>query len=77
VQRIHPQRGNTVVVVDPLRQFGEPVVRSVPTTVIAELFDAGDSVESIAELYELERDDVEAALRYERERIKAQNPTAA
>jgi uncharacterized protein (DUF433 family) len=77
VQRIHPLRGNDAVVVDPLRQFGEPVVRSVPTTVIAELFDAGDSVESIAELYELERDDVEAALRYERERIKAQNPTAA
>jgi len=77
VQRIHPLRGNKAVVVDPLRQFGEPVVRSVPTTVIAELFDAGDSVESIAELYELERDDVEAALRYERERIKAQNPTAA
>lgn len=39
--------------------------------------DAGDSVEAIAELYELERDDVEAALRYERERIKAQNPAAA
>jgi uncharacterized protein (DUF433 family) len=77
VQRIHPLRGNRAVVVDPLRQFGEPVVRSVPTSVIAELFDAGDSVESIAELYELERDDVGAALRYERERIKAQSPTAA
>lgn len=77
VQRIRPLTGNDAVVVDPLRQFGEPVVRSVPTSVIAELFDAGDSVESIAELYELDRDDVEAALRYERERIKAQNPTAA
>jgi uncharacterized protein (DUF433 family) len=49
----------------------------VPTAVIAELFDAGDSMESIAELYELDRDDVEAAVRYEFERIKAQNPTAA
>ncbi|TMC06281.1 MAG: DUF433 domain-containing protein [Chloroflexi bacterium] len=77
VHRIHPLTGNHTVVVDPLRQFGEPVVRSVPTAVIAELFDAGDSVESIADLYELERDDVEAALRYERERIKSQNPTAA
>jgi uncharacterized protein (DUF433 family) len=77
VERIHPLRGSKAVVVDPLRQFGEPVVRSVPTAVIAELFDAGDSVESIADLYELDRNDVEAALRYERERIKAQNPTAA
>lgn len=77
VQRIHPLSGNTAVVVDPTRQFGEPVVRSVPTAVIAELFDAGDSMESIAELYELDRDDVEAAVRYEFERIKAQNPTAA
>lgn len=77
VHRIHPLTGNDAVVVDPLRQFGEPVVRSVPTAVIAELFDAGDSVESIADLYELERDDVESALRYERERIKSQNPTAA
>lgn len=77
VQRIHPLSGNTAVVVDPPRQFGEPVVRSVPTAVIAELFDAGDSMESIAELYELDRDDVEAAVRYEFERIRAQNPAAA
>lgn len=72
IERIHPLRDNRAVTVDPLCQFGEPVVRSVPTAVIAELFDAGDSVESIAELYELARDDVEAALRYERERIEPQ-----
>lgn len=77
VKRVHPLRGNTAVIVDPLRQFGEPVVRSVPTAVIAEQFDTGDSVDSIAELYELSRDDVEAALRYERERIKALTPSAA
>lgn len=77
VLRLHPLTGNPVVVVDPLRQFGEPVVRSVQTEVIAEQFDAGASVEAIAELYELTRHEVEAALRYERERVKAQAPTAA
>jgi uncharacterized protein (DUF433 family) len=77
VERIYPFNGNHDVVIDPLRQFGEPVVRSVPTEVIAEEFDAGDSVETIAELYELRPDQVEAALRYERQRIKAQSPAAA
>lgn len=75
--RLHPLTGNPIVVVDPLRQFGEPVVRSVPTEVIAEQFAAGDSVELIAELYDLSRHEVEAALRYEHERAKAQAPTAA
>ncbi len=77
VLRLHPLTGNPIVVVDPLRQFGEPVVRSVPTEVIAEQFAAGDSVELIAELYDLSRHEVEAALRYEHERAKAQAPTAA
>jgi uncharacterized protein (DUF433 family) len=77
IERIHPLRDDRAVTVDPLRQFGEPVVRSVPTAVIAELFDAGDTAESIAELYELDRDDIEAALRYERERSMAKPPTAA
>ena len=71
VSRLRPLSGNTAVVVDPLRQFGEPVVRSVPTGVIAEQFDAGDSVDLIAELYELPTEEVEAALRYERSRSKA------
>lgn len=53
------------VVVDPLRQFGEPVVRSVPTEVIAELLRAGDRMQMIAELYDLTIDEVEAAVRYE------------
>jgi uncharacterized protein (DUF433 family) len=53
------------VVVDPLRQFGSPVVRSVPTAVIAEQFRAGDEEEMIAELYELDLADVRAAIRYE------------
>ncbi len=60
LQRTAPQ-----VAIDPLRGFGEPVVRGVPTEIIAELHRAGDSISMIAELYELAPSIVEEALRYE------------
>jgi len=41
VQRMHPRPDLDLVWLDPLRQFGEPVVRSVPTAVIAEQARAG------------------------------------
>ncbi len=53
------------VFVDPLRQFGEPTVRSVRTDIIAELVRAGDRISMIAELYDLTTDEVESAVRYE------------
>lgn len=53
------------VVVNPLRRFGEPSTRGVPTEVIRELYVAGDPIEMIAELYELPTQFVEAAVRYE------------
>jgi uncharacterized protein (DUF433 family) len=62
---IRPVQDLEDVVIDPLRGFGEPVVRGVPTEVIAELVRAGDSPSMIAELYELPRDQVDAAVRYE------------
>lgn len=51
--------------IDPLRQTGQPVVRSVPTAVLAEGFRAGTSVPDLAELYDLEPDQVIQAIRYE------------
>lgn len=63
--RVRPQDGNRDVFVDPLRQFGEPVVRSVPTEVIAEQVRAGDRLESIAENFELTLQQVESAVRFE------------
>jgi uncharacterized protein (DUF433 family) len=75
VELFYPQHGNAEVVVNPLRQFGEPVVRSVPTDVIAEQVRAGDSIESIAEIFELSTRQVEAAVRYELWR--AASPPAA
>ena len=70
-RRLHPVADNKAVTVDPLRQFGEPVVRSVPTLAIAEQFDAGESVELIADSFDLSTADVQAALRYQRSRNRS------
>ncbi len=63
--RIFPQHGNKSVVVDPNFGFGEPVVRSIRTELIAEQFSAGDGVGEIAEWFQLEQSQVEAAIRFE------------
>lgn len=65
VQRMHPLPDLDQVWLDPLRQFGDPVVRSVPTSVIAEQVRAGDDAATIAELYELSEAEVWQAIRYE------------
>jgi uncharacterized protein (DUF433 family)/transposase-like protein len=65
VERLRPVAEIGEVVIDPLRQFGEPVVRSVRTEVIAEQVRVGETIDGIAELYDLDRHLVEAALRYE------------
>jgi uncharacterized protein (DUF433 family) len=65
VERLRPVKDVDHVFLDPLRQFGEPVVRSVRTEIIAEQMRAGETIDSIAETYELARPLVEAALRYE------------
>jgi uncharacterized protein (DUF433 family) len=65
VERLHPLPDLREVVFDPLRKSGRPVVRSVPTEIIAEQVRAGDSVATIAEAYELRPEQVEAAIRYE------------
>lgn len=65
VEMLHPVTEIEEVVIDPLRQFGEPVVRSLRTEIVSEQVRAGESIHSIAEVYELPRASVEAALRYE------------
>ena len=54
-----------LVTLDPLRAMGRWSVRAVPTEVLAEGFRAGESIESLASLYELQIDEVTAALRFE------------
>jgi uncharacterized protein (DUF433 family) len=65
------------VAIDPLRGFGEPVVRNVRTEVLAELFRAGESPDAIAEMYELPRPTVDEALRYEMRRAMSASDLAA
>jgi uncharacterized protein (DUF433 family) len=63
--RYHPLGPGTAVTIDPERRFGQPVVRAVPTDVLAEQVRAGDPIESVATAYQLSPDEVRQALRYE------------
>jgi uncharacterized protein (DUF433 family) len=60
-----PTRFGGLVKLDPLHQYGRPVVRAVPTEVVAEQFRAGESAETIARLFDLTTEQVEEALRFE------------
>lgn len=65
VARLRPISDIEHVVIVPLRGFGEPVVRGVRTEIIRELLQAGETADQIAEVYELPRSQVDAAVRYE------------
>jgi uncharacterized protein (DUF433 family) len=65
VERLYPLDKNQPVVIDPLRSFGAPSVRGIRTENLFELFQAGESLEAIAEVFDLEPHDVEAAVRFE------------
>jgi uncharacterized protein (DUF433 family) len=76
VRRMRPVTSLDAVWLDPLRQFGDPVVRSVPTEVIAEQVRAGERISTIAELYELSDEEVEQAIAYELIRGRDAKPAA-
>jgi uncharacterized protein (DUF433 family) len=56
------------IAIDPSLAFGRPVVlrAGISTAAIADRIDAGESVESLAEDYELSRDEIEQAVLYQR-----------
>lgn len=56
------------IAIDPRVAFGRPVVqrKGISTTAIADRIDAGESVEALAEDYELSRDEIEQAVLYSR-----------
>ncbi|GGL03901.1 hypothetical protein Sme01_64790 [Sphaerisporangium melleum] len=64
--RLLPEPRTPEVKIDPVRAFGEPAVRSVPTEVIAEQVRAGDPEDLIAELYELPLEQVRQAVLFEK-----------
>jgi uncharacterized protein (DUF433 family) len=71
VSRIYPAGREKFVTIDPRKRGGLPVVRAVPTEVIAELYRAGDPIEDIQEWYDLPQEMVLAALGYEHEPVAA------
>ncbi|MDX6693248.1 MAG: hypothetical protein QOF02_851 [Blastocatellia bacterium] len=57
------------VVINPLISFGKPILvgTGIPTAIIAERFQAGDSIEILAEDYNLAPEQIQKAIRYENE----------
>lgn len=68
-----------LISVDPFVSFGRPVIvdTNIRTEIIAERWWAGDSMAEIAEDYQLDRDLIEAAVRYESPRPHAADADAA
>lgn len=66
-------RAPKIVVIDPTISFGRPVVSGtgIPTAILAERFFAGDSLADLASDYEIPADEIEEAIRCERERLAA------
>jgi uncharacterized protein (DUF433 family) len=65
VRRLHPAGPASPVVIDPLVRFGRPSVAGVATEPLWELFDAGESVDEIADGYEMAAELIRAAIAYE------------
>ena len=76
-RRYFPVGKDHPVIIDPQRSFGVPTVDGIRTEVVYEMFLAGDPVDEIAYGYDLDRNLVEAAIRFESPRPKPDNTTAA
>lgn len=60
--------GARAIAIDPAVAFGRPIVQraGISTAAIADRLDAGESVEALAEDYDLSRDEIEQAVLYAR-----------
>lgn len=63
--RLRPAGDASPVVIDPLVRFGRPAVSGVATDRLWELHDAGESLDEIADAYEIDIESVRAAVAYE------------
>jgi uncharacterized protein (DUF433 family) len=70
-RRVFPLGRHVPVSIDPEKSFGVPQVRGVRTEAIVELIDAGESRESVARMWGLDEEEVEAAQTWERHLKKA------
>lgn len=64
-ERLYPAGRASPVVIDPELSFGTPTVRGIRTEVLAELVDAGEPPELVADDYGLNLEELKAALSYE------------
>jgi uncharacterized protein (DUF433 family) len=64
--------GPRMVALDPTVAFGKPVINGtgIPTAAVYQLFNAGDGIQEIAEEYDREASEIEAAIRYESVRAR-------
>jgi uncharacterized protein (DUF433 family) len=62
---LRPAGDASPVVIDPLVRFGRPTVSGVATDRLWELHDAGESLDEIADAYEIDIGIVRAAVAYE------------
>lgn len=66
VQRIYPLgKEDPTVVIDPAMRFGSPAVHGISTGVLAELIDAGDTIDEVAADYGLSVEELKTAVGYE------------
>lgn len=63
--RLRPAGATSPVLIDPLVRFGRPMVEGITTERLWELFDAGETVEQIADGYEISSALVQIAVAYE------------
>jgi uncharacterized protein (DUF433 family) len=63
--RMHPAGRESPVVIDPERSFGAPSIRGIKTYAIAELVEAGEPAEAVADDFSLQLAEVKAAVSYE------------
>jgi uncharacterized protein (DUF433 family) len=71
--KTRPPEAPPLVVIDPLISFGKPVLvgTGIPTSILAERFYAGDSMDVLAKDYGRERSEIEEAVQYEAPTRKA------
>ncbi len=75
--RLYPIINNSlddkILIIDPHISFGKPTItgRGIPTKIIAQLYDAGDSIELIAQDYDCSVFQIEKAILFESQLIAA------
>jgi uncharacterized protein (DUF433 family) len=75
--RLYPEldhiNDDKVLIIDPHISFGKPIIKGtgVPTRAIAQLYDAGDSMEEIAEDYDCNVIEIKQAILFESHRRAA------